>query len=125
MKFILTVFFFFILHSGFSQGIKSDSIYKQKDLDVEAEFNVNKLALFKFVGTKFKAPPNVTGKMYVEFVVEVDGTLSNFYVKKDLGPAASAEAIRVLKTSPIWKPGQKDGRAVRSLYSLPIVIQNR
>lgn len=125
MKHILTVFFFFILHSGFSQGIKNDSIYKQKDLDVEAEFNVNKLTLFKFVGTNFKAPPDVTGKMYVEFVVEVDGTLSNIYVKKNLGPAASAEAIRVLKTSPIWKPGQKDGRAVRSLYVLPILIQNR
>lgn len=63
--------------------------------------------------------------MYVEFVVEVDGTLSNFDVKKDLGLAASVEVITVLKTSPIWKPGQKDGRAVRSLYGLPIVIQNR
>ena len=127
MKQILTVVFFFILHSGFSQENKNDSIYKQKDLDMRPEFIGGVGAFYKFVGSKFRSPekPKIKGKLIVQFIVETDGTLSTFKVTKDLGYGTAEEAIRVLQMSPIWKPGEKDGQAVRSLYLLPITIQTK
>ena len=62
------------------------------------------------------------GKIFIQFVVEKDGSLTDIKVMRDLGYGTGAEAIRVLKKSPKWKPGIQNGRAVRVLYSLPISI---
>ena len=126
MKYVSIFLFLFFFESGFSQEIKNDSIYQAKDLDVKAEYAAGTPAFFKFIGTNFKVPekPAIRAKVIVQFVVETDGTLSNFNVKRDPGYGTAEEAIRVLKTSPVWKPGKKDGKAVRSLYALPITISN-
>ena len=127
MKYVSIFLFLFFFEAGFSQEIKNDSIYQAKDLDVKAEYAAGTPAFFKFIGTNFKAPekPKIRAKVIVQFAVETDGTLSNFIVIRDAGYGTAEEAIRVLKTSPIWKPGEKDGKAVRSLYILPITINNR
>lgn len=66
----------------------------------------------------------IEGKLFVEFMVEKDGSLSEFNVVKDLGYGAGDEAIRVLKLSPKWIPATENGQAVRVMYSLPITIQS-
>ncbi|MNY74901.1 Gram-negative bacterial tonB protein [compost metagenome] len=60
----------------------------------------------------------------MQFMVEKDGSLSEFKIEKDLGYGAGDEAIRVLKLSPKWIPATENGKAVRVSYSLPITIQS-
>ena len=66
---------------------------------------------------------NLKGKVFVTFVVEKDGSLSDIKVIRDIGLGTGEEAIRVLKECPKWLPGEQNGQKVRVLYSLPISIQ--
>lgn len=82
---------------------------------------------YAFIGQHFKVPnvKNLKGKVMVEFIVETDGSLSEIKVLKDIGYGTGDEAIRVLKSSPKWNPGEQDGKPVRVLYSLPISITTK
>jgi hypothetical protein len=64
----------------------------------------------------------VKGRLVVEFIIEKDGSLSNFNIAQDLGHGTGKEAIRVLKLSPKWIPGKNNGKVVRSRYRFPISI---
>ncbi|UWY29586.1 M56 family metallopeptidase [Flavobacterium sp. TR2] len=84
---------------------------------------------YMFVGQNFKMPEEfskqkIEGKLFIEFMVEKDGSLSEFNVVKDLGYGAADEAIRVLKLSPKWIPATENGKPVRVLYSLPITLKS-
>ena len=83
---------------------------------------------YMFMGQNFKIPQEfskqkIDGKLALEFMVEKDGSLSEFKVVKDLGYGSADEAIRVLKLSPKWIPASENGKPVRVMYSLPITIQ--
>ena len=58
----------------------------------------------------------------VMFVVETDGSLSNVRVARKVFPSLDAEAVRVVKAMPKWKPGKEKGRAVRVNFTMPIVF---
>ncbi|SFT91824.1 protein TonB [Lishizhenia tianjinensis] len=61
------------------------------------------------------------GKVYVKFVVERDGSLSNFEIIRSSGSKTlDAEALRVVKNMPDWTPAEKDGEKVRSVCRFPI-----
>lgn len=62
------------------------------------------------------------GTVYVRFVVNTDGTISNVDVVKGVAgaPDLSKEAIRVIKQMPKWKPGRMNGRAVRVYFTQPV-----
>ncbi|MEN2414214.1 M56 family metallopeptidase [Flavobacterium mesophilum] len=95
-------------------------------IEKQPEYPEGTLAFYKFIGRTFKVPAEagkIEGKLYLEFMVEKDGSLSEFKVVKDLGFGLGDEAIRVLKLSPKWNPGIQDGKPVRVLYKLPITIQ--
>ncbi|WP_269234418.1 M56 family metallopeptidase [Flavobacterium flavigenum] len=98
-------------------------------IETQPEFPGGKEAFYKFIGENFKMPPEadknkVNGKLYLQFVVEKEGSLSEIKVLKDLGYGLGNEAIRVLKLSPKWTSGNINGKPVRILYSLPITIQS-
>jgi periplasmic protein TonB len=80
----------------------------------------------KEVGNKFRVPEVnrvMQMRVYVSFVVEPDGTMTNIKVGRDPGYNLAAEAERVLKSIKTkWKPGKKKGKAVRTAYSLPILV---
>jgi protein TonB len=63
---------------------------------------------------------NIQGKVYVQFVVEKDGNISNLLIKKDIGAGCGEEAVRVIKMLPPWLPGRQNGHAVRTYVVLPI-----
>lgn len=78
---------------------------------------------YAFVGENFKVPKEkISGKVYIKFIVETDGSLSNYKILRDIGHGTGEEAVRVLKLSPNWIPGEQDGKKVRVQYSLPITI---
>lgn len=60
------------------------------------------------------------GKVFVEFVVNKDGTISHVKVIKGIGSGCDEEAAKVIRNSPSWRPGVKDGRAVNTKLVLPI-----
>lgn len=63
---------------------------------------------------------NIAGRVLIQFVVERDGTLTNIQVLQTPDSSLSDEAVRVLKTSPKWKPGKQRNQTVRVKYTLPI-----
>jgi len=60
------------------------------------------------------------GRVILTFVVERDGSLTDIKVTRSLSQGTDAEATRVLKNSPRWKPGIQNGRPVRVQYSVPV-----
>jgi protein TonB len=62
----------------------------------------------------------ISGKVWVSFIVERDGRISNIVVDKPAGHGFDEEATRVLNLSPVWSPGKQSGQSVRVKYSLPI-----
>jgi len=100
----------------------SNQIYTA--VEVKPDFPGGIQKFYDFVGKNYKVPEDedIKGKVFVQFVVEKDGSLTDIKVIRDLGFGTGKEAIRVLKKSPKWKPGIQNGRPVRVLYSLPISI---
>lgn len=103
-----------------------NQIYNTAGIEVKPDFpgGINKF--YKFVGDNYQTPEEdgLKGKVYVTFVVEKDGSLTDIKVIRDIGYGTGKEAIRVLKKSPRWTPGVQNGKPVRVLYSLPITIQS-
>ncbi|HQO04039.1 MAG TPA: energy transducer TonB, partial [Spirochaetota bacterium] len=60
--------------------------------------------------------------VYLQFIVETDGTLSELQVVRGIGDGCDEEALRLLKTSPSWTPGMHRGRAVRVRMGLPVTF---
>ena len=91
----------------------------------DPEFPGGMEALYKYLRENIKYPQlardnNITGKVYVTFVVEKDGSIANPRVLKDIGGGCGAEAIRVVKSMPKWSPGKQRGKAVRVQFNLPV-----
>ena len=84
--------------------------------------------LLKFLQDNLKYPEsamknNVQGRVIVQFVVEKDGTPTEFNVLRAVNPDLDAEALRVLKTMPKWKPGMQKGEVVRVKYTVPVAFR--
>ena len=62
------------------------------------------------------------GKVFVNFVVGKDGTVTNAKIAKGADPLLDAEALRVVGTMPKWNPGKEKGEAVAVQFTLPIVF---
>jgi protein TonB len=97
-------------------------------LDKLPEFpgGINKF--YSYVGNNFEKPEieNTTNTMriFVSFVIEKDGKMTDIQVLKDPGYGLGKEAIRVLKSLRTkWIPGMLGGKAVRTAYNLPISVQ--
>ena len=91
----------------------------------DPEFPGGMEALYKYLRDNIKYPQlardnNITGRVYVTFVVERDGSIANPRVLKDIGGGCGAEAIRVVKSMPKWNPGKQRGKAVRVQFNLPV-----
>lgn len=62
----------------------------------------------------------IQGRVFVTFVVEVDGSISDVRVLRGIGGGCDEEAIRVVKAMPKWVPGKQRGVPVRVQFNLPI-----
>ena len=67
----------------------------------------------------------VQGRVTLAFTVEADGRVTNVKVLRGVDPALDAEAVRVVKSSPKWKPGRQRDRAVKVTYTFPVIFQLR
>ena len=81
-------------------------------------------AMYDFIQKNLKYPESakekgLEGRVFIGFVVEKDGSLSSFQVLRGVSEDIDAEALRVLKMMPKWKPGIQDGKPVRVQYTMP------
>lgn len=63
------------------------------------------------------------GMVPVTFIVEKDGSLTNFKVARSVSPSLDAEALRVVKSMPKWIPGKNNGEIVRVKYTVPVTFR--
>ena len=85
-------------------------------------------AFYKFVGDNMKYPAQarrmgIEGRVFVQFVVDKDGTVTEVKAVKGIGAGCDEEAERVLRKSPKFKPGKQRGRAVKVRMVLPIIFK--
>ena len=69
------------------------------------------------------AKNGIQGRVTVSFIVEKDGSLSDFVIIRSPDPSLSKEVIRVLSSMPKWKPGKNKGKIVRVQYPLPVTFK--
>ena len=105
-------------------GIANDSCATRE----EADFPGGREGLVHFLQTAIRIPSvaeelGIKGKVYLEFLILQDGSISAIHVKKGIPdcPECDAESIRVLAYMPNWTPAKCEGKPVISLYTLPIV----
>ena len=89
------------------------------------EFPGEEQAMCEFFSKNIKYPQaaqdsNIQGKVFVQFVVEKDGSITNAVILRDIGGGCGEEALRVVKMMPKWKPGEMRGQKVRVQYVLPV-----
>ncbi len=69
------------------------------------------------------AENGIEGTVFVKFVVDTDGGISNVTVMRGVDPALNEEAMRVIRNAPEWEPGQQRGEPVRVQFTIPIVFK--
>lgn len=84
--------------------------------------------MYKWLNKNIKYPPaaaraNIQGKVFLNFIVGSDGSISNVEVAKGIGFGCDEEAKRAVNAMPKWKPGKQSGRAVKVKYSIPVNFQ--
>jgi protein TonB len=89
------------------------------------EFPGGEEKLFEYLGKNIKYPSmarenGITGTVYVTFVVEGNGEISDVKKLRGIGGGCDEEAMRVVKAMPSWKAGKQNGKSVRVQYNLPI-----
>jgi len=82
-------------------------------------------ALFAYIDKNLRYPQKaldreIEGRLYVQFVVQADGRLTDFRVLRGLGYGCDSEALRIISEMPRWNPGKQKGKAVPVYYTLPI-----
>ena len=89
------------------------------------EFPGGEAALRRFIANSIKYPQiaqenGIQGRVYVQFVVERDGSVSNASVARGVDASLDKEALRVVNSLPKWKPGMQRGKPVKVSYTVPI-----
>lgn len=89
------------------------------------EFPGGMSALMKFIGDHITYPKQakqagIQGKVFIRFIVEKDGSVSNVKVLRGIGGGCDEEAMRVVKMLPKWKAGEQNGQKVRVSFNIPI-----
>jgi protein TonB len=92
------------------------------------EYPGGQAALFEYLSKNIKYPADaekkkVEGKVFVTFVVDSDGKITDVSLLKKVFPSLDAEAIRVISAMPNWIPGRQKGQAVRVKYTVPIMFR--
>lgn len=121
MKYIATYLFISFCIISFGQDIPEKE-------DVVPEFPGGQDSMYKFIYANLKYPKKakekgIEGKVYIQFVVEADGSLSNIKVLKGLGYGCDEEAMRIIKKMPKWVPGGQNGKKVPVKFNLPIKFE--
>jgi protein TonB len=111
--------------------IEEEEVVEQEIFQIVEEmpaFPGGEQKLMEYVGKNIKYPQiaresGIQGRVFVGFVVEPDGSVSNVKLLRGIGGGCDEEAMRVIKNMPRWKPGKQRGKAVRVSYQIPVMFR--
>lgn len=97
------------------------------NVEIKPEFPGGDAAMAKFLRDNLKYPAQaqqagISGKVFLSFVVDKDGSISSVEIQKGIGFGCDEEAKRVLLKMPRWKPGRQQNMAVRCRFNLPVAF---
>jgi TonB family protein len=96
-------------------------------VEKQPEFPGGTKAMYQFISKNIRYPKtaveaNVSGRVFLSFIVFPDGRIGNIMVLKGIGFGCDQEAVRVVSSFPKWEPGRQDGKPVTVKYNLPIAF---
>ena len=99
-----------------------------KVVEVMPEFPGGAAKMMEYIQKNMKYPmmareSDIQGRVFVNFVVEPDGSISNVAVLRGIGGGCDEEAVRVVNSMPKWNPGKQRGTAVRCAFTVPIIFK--
>ena len=107
-------------------AINEDMIYR--DVEEMPSFPEGQDGVFGYISKNIHYPVvaeenGIQGRVLVSFIIEKDGSLTDFVIEKSVDPSLDKEAIRLVRSMPKWNPGKKDGQSVNVKYTLPITFR--
>ncbi|ADY37827.1 TonB family protein [Phocaeicola salanitronis DSM 18170] len=122
-----------------SDAVTSESIEKNdtlKDNEEEPYTAVEQMPQFpggpselmKYISANLRYPEDAKrdkteGRVIARFTVKKDGSIGDVNIVRGVSPSLDAEAVRVLSGMPRWEPGMQNGKAVPTLYTVPVVFR--
>ena len=111
--------------------VEEEEVQEQEIFQIVEEmpsFPGGEAKLMEYVAKNIKYPQiaretGIQGRVFVGFVVEPDGSISNVKLLRGIGGGCDEEAMRVIKSLPKWKPGKQRGKAVRVSYQIPVFFK--
>ena len=86
------------------------------------------VGLMRYIQSSIKYPPiakeyNITGKVYVKFIVDKNGNVTQVELARGVDKSLDTEALRVIRSLPKYKPGMQRGQPAKVIYTIPINFQ--
>ena len=96
--------------------------------EVQAEFPGGQAAMYEWLAKEIRYPAiaresGIQGRVFVGFVIERNGELTDIKILRGIGGGCDEEALRAIKRMPRWKPGEVGGQKVRCYFRLPVVFK--
>ena len=110
--------------------VESDETFLFAAVEEKPSFPGGEEAFYKYLGKNLKFPDmeaeqGIKGTVWVEFVVDRNGGITETAVARPVSPGLDKEALRVVKAMPNWNPGKQNGRPVKVRYTIPIKFSLR
>ena len=106
-----------------------DKVYGYSELEVRPKFNGGDVNEFsKWVSARLVYPKDARdagkeGRVYVQFTINRDGSVSDISLMEGICESIDNEVIRVVSESPVWTPGYIDGKPVNVTYAFPVIFR--
>ncbi|HEX8268798.1 MAG TPA: energy transducer TonB [Flavobacterium sp.] len=135
MKKLFFIVFMFLFYTVNAQTITDEvpsiantdnEVYRSGELQTKPDYPGGISKFYKFIAKNFNMPDEegLNGRLVVSFIIEKDGSITDIKIVNDIGYGTGAEAARALKLSEKWIPGVLNGKKVRSLFTVPIIIKS-
>lgn len=102
----------------------------EQTVEEEPSFPGGVEEMYRFISKNLRYPEGaelkgIDGTVYITFEVDTTGALKDIKVLRGIHPAFDAEAVRVVESMPAWRPGRRNGKAVRVQFNLPVKFRMR
>ena len=133
-----TIVLFLVVFGQAVSAQEKDSIQQKKEVEEQElgfviveempEYTTGVEDMLVFIKQHLEYPQQavdsgIEGRVFVQFIVETDGSLTGFEVLRGIGSGCDEAAVEVLKKMPNWKPARQRGKAVRVKYMFPVIFK--
>ncbi len=130
MKLLKITFIFAFLFTFISVDAQTEQVDTTNQetfviVETHPEYPGGNQARLSFLAKKIHYPldaieSGIQGTVYIQFIVEKDGSVTNAKVIRGVSPSIDKAALKAVKQMPKWKPGTQDGKAVRAQFNMPV-----